>query len=66
MSKPVRGDVQDATEEGFARLLARANEVYGEGLVLIGIVNLGQKKIGGVFVKMPRQPTSAGASLIGE
>ena len=60
---PVRGDVQPATPDGFARLIAKANEVHADGLVLVGVVNVGPRTLGAVYVRMPERPQS---NLIGE
>lgn len=64
--KNVRGAIQDATDEGFAKLLVEANRAYEQGLVLVGVVNIGKAKIGGVFVRMPKPEARGGASLIGD
>jgi hypothetical protein len=61
----VRGSVQDATEEGFAKLLTVANKAHREGLVLMGIVNIGTDKIGGVFVRVG-QAQHNNAVLLGD
>ena len=63
---PVRGDIQAATPEGFAKLITKANEVYDDGLMLVGIVNLsskGKEALGAVYVRLPQKPA---ASLVGE
>lgn len=59
----VRGDIQPATAEGFANLVETADELFDQGFVLLGVVNLGPKALGGVYVKMPKKPT---ASLVGD
>lgn len=63
---PVRGTIQPATEQGFARLIEAANKAYDSGLLLISTLQLttdeGQK-IAGVFVRMPEGPR---ANLIGD
>lgn len=66
--RPVRGQVEDATEEGFARLILRAGDLHAEGLVLVGVVAIGAKKLGGVYVHMPKPaaPMLPSATLIGE
>lgn len=53
--KNVLGKVVPATEKGFADLLVKANEVYPH-LTLIGVVQLGSEKLGGVFVRLHRPP----------
>lgn len=58
----VQGLLQPATEEGFKLLIAKANEVYKQGLILISVVPVGNK-LGGVFVRTPR---GTAATLIGE
>lgn len=51
-NRPVRGLVVEATKAGFAKLLSEANVHHANGLVLIGVVQLADKNIGGVFVRM--------------
>lgn len=60
---PVRGDIQPATPDGFANLIARANAVHAKGLTMVGVVNVGPKHLGAIYVKLesPRQ-----GNLIGE
>jgi len=65
----VLGQVEDATEAGFAKLLLKANEVAAKGLTMIGVVNIGTTKIGGVFVRLPKAapaPKEREAALLGE
>ena len=64
--KNVRGSIQEATDEGFAKLLVDANRAHEQGLVLVGVVNIGKTKIGGIFVRMPRPEARGNASLIGD
>ena len=59
----MRGDTAPATPQGFAKLIQRANEVHGDGLMLVGIVNLGPKMLGAVYVRMPERQTS---NLVGD
>lgn len=64
MSKlAVRGDVRAATPEGFAKLIQRANEVAGDGYRLVGVVNVGTKSLGAIYVHMPERPES---NLVGD
>jgi len=60
---PVRGDIQAATPDGFAKLIAKANEVHADGLTLVGVVNVGPKALGAIYVRLPQRPES---NLIGE
>lgn len=64
---PVLGDIQTADEAGFAKLIVRAGKAYEQGLQLVGVVNIGKDKIGGVFVRIPRGPVEIpGSPLLGE
>lgn len=60
--KPVRGDMQPATPEGFAALVRKANDAYEDGLMLVGVVPVGPKLLGAVFVRMAKPD----ANLMGE
>jgi hypothetical protein len=62
-SKPVQGQIFSASPEGFAALLAKANEVHEDGLVLVSVVPIGTGKLGALFVRIPR---GMSAALIGE
>jgi uncharacterized Fe-S cluster-containing radical SAM superfamily protein len=57
--KSVFGKVVAASPEGFAELLRKANEVHASGLTLVAVVPLdtddGKRKLGGVFVRLPKQ-----------
>lgn len=55
-SKPaVRGHITDATTAGFREMIEKANEAQQQGLTMIGIVNIGTKQLGGVFVQLPER-----------
>ena len=50
--KPVRGDLQPATPDGFKKLIERANSAHQDGLTLVGVVTIGGDHIGGIFVRI--------------
>ena len=58
---PVRGHLEPATVAGFKTMIEKANDAYAIGLTMIGIVNIGQKTIGGIFVKLPKPPEPSGS-----
>jgi hypothetical protein len=58
---PVRGHLEPATREGFKNMIEKANESYAEGLTMIGIVNIGQRSLGGIFVNIPKPPKPSGS-----
>lgn len=51
---PVRGHITDATPAGFREMIEKANEAQQQGLTMIGIVNIGTKSLGGVFVQLQK------------
>ena len=57
---PVRGHLEPATTTGFKTMIEQANIAHGNGLTMIGIVNVGKNTIGGIFVKLPGPPAPSG------
>lgn len=55
--KSVLGATEPATKEGFAKLIARANNMTAEGYTLAGVVNLSDDLIGGIYVRAQRAPS---------
>lgn len=61
--KPVNGQVYNATEDGFARLVDDANRAHKAGYMLLAAVPLMPKHVGALFVK---RASVTGPSLVDE
>lgn len=56
--KLVRGVVKPATPAGFTELIEIANDAAHAGFMLVGVVPVGTKNIGGVLVTRRPNPTA--------
>lgn len=57
-SAPVVGMLTAASPEGFAAVIAKANEVHARGYMLVGVTPVSGGQLGAVFVRH-RPPPSA-------